>query len=481
MKKLLLSLLILCGLVAQSQVYNNEWIDYSKTYYKFKSPKTGLHRISQATLVAAGLGSVPAEHFQLWRNGVEVPLYTTVATGVFSGSDYIEFWGEMNDGRADKALYRQAGYQLNDKYSLATDSATYFLTVNPTGNSKRLVTTPNNVSGTSLLPEPYFMYTAGKYYKDRLNPGFAVDVEEYLYSSSYDAGEGWTSVQIGHNGSLSFTFNNLYLYSGGPAPGFKISVSGNGICARRYRVTINGDSIIEKSVSFFNHRTDSTAFLSSTLATDVANVIVYNVYDSGNSNKNRMVVHKYEMVYPRQFNFGGASNFEFSLPASAAGNYLEIANFNYGGGSVMPVLYDITNGKRYVAEVSGGVVKVVLEGSATERKLLLVNEELSNTTTITTLQSRTFTDYSLAQNQGDYLIISHPMLYNGSTGNPVEDYRVYRSSANGGSYNAKVYNIDDITDQFGFGILKNPLGLRNFIWFARNTFTVAPKHVFLIG
>ncbi|HEY0750911.1 MAG TPA: hypothetical protein VGD26_07140, partial [Chitinophagaceae bacterium] len=464
MKKLLLSLLILCGLVAQSQVYNNEWIDYSKTYYKFKSPKTGLHRISQATLVAAGLGSVPAEHFQLWRNGVEVPLYTTVATGVFSGSDYIEFWGEMNDGRADKALYRQAGYQLNDKYSLATDSATYFLTVNPTGNSKRLVTTPNNVSGTSLLPEPYFMYTAGKYYKDRLNPGFAVDVEEYLYSSSYDAGEGWTSVQIGHNGSLSFTFNNLYLYSGGPAPGFKISVSGNGICARRYRVTINGDSIIEKSVSFFNHRTDSTVFLSSTLATDVANVIVYNVYDSGNSNKNRMVVHKYEMVYPRQFNFGGASNFEFSLPASAAGNYLEIANFNYGGGSVMPVLYDITNGKRYVAEVSGGVVKVVLEGSATERKLLLVNEELSNTTAITTLQSRTFTDYSLAQNQGDYLIISHPMLFNGSIGNPVEDYRVYRSSANGGSYNAKVYNIDDIIDQFGFGILKNPLGLRNFIW-----------------
>ena len=48
-------------------------------------------------------------------------------------SDYIEFWGEMNDGKPDNILYRNPDYQLNDKWSLETDTAAFFLTVNPFG------------------------------------------------------------------------------------------------------------------------------------------------------------------------------------------------------------------------------------------------------------------------------------------------------------------------------------------------------------
>ena len=81
MKRILLLLFIVLGLASQAQVYNNEWIDYSKTYYKFKVGVTGVYRISQTTLNSIGLGSTPAEHFQLWRNGSQVPLYTSVPTG----------------------------------------------------------------------------------------------------------------------------------------------------------------------------------------------------------------------------------------------------------------------------------------------------------------------------------------------------------------------------------------------------------------
>ena len=95
---------------AQSQVYNNEWINYNNTYYKFKVGATGLYRISQATLTSLGLGSIPAEQFQLWRNGQEVTLYTSVQTGPMGSSDYIEFWGEMNDGKPDNILYRNTGF-----------------------------------------------------------------------------------------------------------------------------------------------------------------------------------------------------------------------------------------------------------------------------------------------------------------------------------------------------------------------------------
>src|SRR3954464_1731934 len=114
MKKLLCSILILCSIAAKSQHYYNEWIDYTKTYYKFKLAKTGIYRIPQATLAAAGLGNESAENYQLWRNGEQVPIYTSVASGLFSQTDYIEFWGLMNDGKPDKELYKKPEYQLND-------------------------------------------------------------------------------------------------------------------------------------------------------------------------------------------------------------------------------------------------------------------------------------------------------------------------------------------------------------------------------
>lgn len=495
MKKLLLGLLLIAGFIAKAQVYNNEWIDYSKTYYKFKVGRTGLYRIPQSVLSGAGLGSTPAEEFQLWRNGQQVPVYTSVATGTLSSNDYIEFWGEMNDGRPDRELYRDPNWQLNDKWSLETDTAAYFLTINPVvSNNLRLRPTANNVTGTSLSVEPYLMYTAGKYFRDRMNAGYAVNVGEYLYSSSYDKGEGWTSAELvttfGSSGpnyaKNTFVFNSLNVYTGAgaPAPKFKIAASGNLVNTRRYLAKINSDSIIGNSVDFFTYIVDTTTFSLNTLNSVTDTVTVFN-YTNCNVSAcppvDRMVIHKYEITYPRNFNFNNQTNFEFSLPVSAWGNYLQITNFSYGASN--PVLYDLTNGKRYVADLSSApMLKFVLEPSASERNLVLVSEEASNVASIATLETRNFINYTDAANQSDYIIITHPVLFNGPNGtNPVEDYRAYRSSPAGGGYNAKIYLADDIIEQFGFGIKKNPAGLRNFLRYARNAFSILPKHVLLMG
>jgi hypothetical protein len=42
--------------------------------------------------------SEQAQNFQIWRNGKQVPLFTSVATGTLGATGYIEFWGEKNDG-----------------------------------------------------------------------------------------------------------------------------------------------------------------------------------------------------------------------------------------------------------------------------------------------------------------------------------------------------------------------------------------------
>ena len=245
MKRILLILLIaIPGLSATAQTfpYNNEWIDYSKTYYKFYVGKTGLYRISQTALAAVGIGGTPAEQFQLWRNGREVPIYTSIPSGPLSGSDFIEFWGEQNDGRPDSTLYRDISFILSNKYSLQTDTAAFFLTVNTVGGNLRMQSTVNNVAGNVLPPEPYFMFTEAKNFKDYLNPGYYVDAGEYVHSSAYDKGESWVCWDIGAGQSLSEP-HKLYPYAAGPDATFNINAFGNGVNQRRFRVKLNADSI----------------------------------------------------------------------------------------------------------------------------------------------------------------------------------------------------------------------------------------------
>jgi hypothetical protein len=478
MKRLLLLLLIALGLYTQAQVYNNEWIDYNKTYYKFKVGATGVYRISQAVLSGVGLGSVPAEQFQLWRNGRQVPVYTTIPSGAFGASDYIEFFGEMNDGKSDNALYRNPDYQLNDKWSLQTDTAAFFLTANPAGGNLRLTSTVNDVAGNTLAPEPYFMYTTGKYFKDQINPGYAASVGEYVYSASYDIGEGWTSINIAPGGPLTYSFNSLRVYSAGPDPSLRVHVSGNAINPRTIRLKLNTDSIFGQEVDYFDYTKMVTPFSIGKLSSDNASIEIANL---SNVPTDRMVVHKIELTYPKQFNFDGQSNFQFTLPAGVAGNYLEISNFQYG--SVAPVLYDVTNGKSYVTDISNpSLIKVALLPSAIDRQLILVSEDPSKISQVTSLQIRNFVNYALPANQGNYLIISHKNLFTSSDGtNYVDAYSAYRSSPEGGSFNAKIYDIDELVDQFGLGIKKHPLSIRNFVRWARTNYSSPLKNIFLIG
>ena len=424
MKKLLLPLLLFAGLLAQSQVYNNEWINYSRTYYKFKVATTGLYRISQSTLTSIGIGGTAAEQFQLWRNGKQVSLYTSVQTGPLGAADYIEFWGEMNDGKPDSFLYKLPQYQLSNKWSLETDTAAFFLTINPAGGNARFVPTVNSLP-TAIPVEPYFIHTEGDYYRDKINGGYAAVVGEYVYSSAYDMGEGWTSVDMlppnpatGFAGTLlNFNKSSLYPYTdaGAPAPLLKINATGNALNARQLEVKVNGTQVSDQTMNYFDYVKMQIPLApsmvnSGTITIDIKNKCTATVND-------RMSVAFTELLYARLFNFGGASKFEFTLAANATGNYLEISGFNHN--SVSPVLYDFTNNKRYVCDISNpALVKVLLQPSATERKLLLVSQHSSVPVAVTTLQQRSFINYGLAANQGNYLIISHPALMSGA-GEPV--------------------------------------------------------------
>ena len=492
MKKFLISTIILLLAFAGFSQLNNSWIDYNKTYYKFKIVKDNLCRITQPALAAIGLGSTPVQNFQLWRNGKEVRLYTSVASGALSAADYLEFWGEMNDGKPDKTLFRNTDYQLDDKYSLFSDTATYYLTINTAGGNLRYLQNANPVTGNVLPADAYFMRRLEMHYRDQISRGYAVPIGESVYSSAFDIGEGWSSGDINTCCALSKDFANINKYAAGPANSvmFTVAAFGNSflytrdLVARFYSTAVLSTPGNPNPMPFMSYHRDTVRNLPLSLLLSNTNLPVgIRGENSSNPASDRIIVSTFSVTYPATFNFNSETNFYFELAASAAGNYLVINNFNNNG--LEPVLYDINNGRRYLGDINTpGQVKFVLPSSAdVVRKFNLMSQHVSAINTISAgISSKTFLNLANAVNQGDYIIISNPALYNNGSGiNYVDQYRQYRSSIAGGSYNAKVYDINELTEQFGFGINKHPAAIRDFIRYADQQFTAKPKFVFLIG
>lgn len=481
----------LLSLFALSQSsYRNDWIDYNKTYYKFSlgnfgdntdgTPiKSGLVHVSQQTLAAAGLANVEAQNFQLWRNGQQVPVYTSSTIGIMAANDFIEFWGEANDGILDKDLYSNPNYQLSDYYSIQTDSAAYFFTYNNTGNNKRLQQTANNAKTATIQADANFMYTVGRYYRDRYNDGYNVLIGvDPIISSAYDRGEGWFSNAFTIAAPLSQNFTGLAADALGAAVSVRVNVVGTGYYTRCATVSLNNERI-GRSKALVNYDYDKISITGISAGKLAGNTALITIKDSGAGSLDQMFTAKIEMDYPRRFDFGNASSFRFNLDASARGRLINITNFS--AGTAAPVLYDLANGKRYTAEISvASTFSFLLLPSAVAYNLVLVRADGTTVTTITRITPRKFVDYSKVANQGNYLIISNPLIYGGST-NFVEQYRDYRSSADGGGYQAITVSVEDLVDQFAYGIKKHPLCIKNFLRYARNTFATKPAYALLIG
>lgn len=480
--------MIATGKMALAQPFNNEWIDFSKTYYKFKVGADGMYRITAAALNANGLGNIPVEQLRMYRNGEEVPFYTSVPTGPLPSNGYIEFIGFANDGVPDRELYRDPQFQHRTKYSLHADTAIYFLTIEPNQPNKRFITRDNDVANNTLAPEPYFIYKLAKDFKERINPGFAADLEQYVYSSSYDRGEIWSSNEIRQRLTRSETQSNLRVAPEGPDATLEFGAFGNTVKTRRVRLEVNGSNLYEGALNFFNDMVTTVNVPISLISGGSATVAFTNVQPPApptgtDPYLDRMVISFYELTYPRQFNFNNTRFFSFELEPKTSGHYLEITNFN--AGNAAPILYDLENHERYVANTQvSGVFRFALPGTANKRRLVMVGQVAASNHPyqVTTFTPKTFTDFRQPALQGNYLMISHKQLFGGSSGNnAVEDYRDYRRSTAGGGYNAQIYDIEELTDQFAFGIFGHPLSVRNFVRFAQSNFSQPIQYVLLVG
>ncbi|MBL0255824.1 MAG: hypothetical protein IPQ27_13125 [Chitinophagaceae bacterium] len=88
-------------------------------------------------------------------------------------------------------------------------------------------------------------------FRNNLNRGWAHDAGEYVYSASFDPGEGWTSSNITSAGSLAQSLTNLNQYIAGPPNSLTVwaNIAGNAPNIRNVRVRLNANVISQVPIA----------------------------------------------------------------------------------------------------------------------------------------------------------------------------------------------------------------------------------------
>jgi len=462
-----------------AQLYGNEWIDYNATYYKFKVGKEGIYRINKTTLDAAGVPTTTlGTQFKVFCEGVEVPLLVST-NATFTNNDYIEFFGQQASGNPDTALFAHKSWQSNITRSLFSDTGVYFLTVTTTGNNLRYQNVVNTISNPP--PAQSFCYATSRqdYFNEFFN-GEHYAGQYQIYYSEFNNGEGFAEGSRFTNQPFSVNIATPNALSTGTAS-IKTAVLRNtyNTTNENLKIYINNQLIADSTISYDVTKHFDVGISSSLLSS--SNTMQFTCTMTGSSNFDYYGSSYISVKYPRDFNVSGLDYFKFQLDPSSSFQYLEFQNFNQN--NTAPLLYDLTNNKYYRGDIAvANLTRFYIEPSFTERQLVLVAANSNQRFNTQPVYAAQFKNYALSANQGDYVIITQKNYQAVTNGrNYVQDYANYRASAIGGNRNAVVINVDDLYDQFAYGIDIHPASVRQFMRYAYNNWTVKPLDLFLIG
>lgn len=473
---LLLSAFLLLAASTRAQMingadtlYGNEWLDFSKTYYRIAVPADGIYRIGYQALADAGfpLGQAPAAELRLYAFGQQVPLFATT-DGLLSAQDFIEFYGEKNRNFLDRHLLENpAEPELNPLYSLFNDTAVYYLVWEPHTPALRYTVLPNDLSSPPPA-ERYCWWTSGYTYdktlfKRQLGPEIQF---------SWFSGEGFGTFP---ESTFSVNIDASHRYADGPPARLSVRYA-CGLGAHRQRLTVN-DSLLREDEFSGWQVVQADHFIP---ASSLKNNNLVRLASAIGSNDRNSVASVY-LRYARLFDFGYTTRAEFWVDNPTESKYLEITAFDASGGGGAPVLYDVVNRTRTVTDLSGGRVKAMLPPAFKERHLWLVNPA-KGVFTVERLTPVQFRDYS--GEAADYVILSHPAFFADpaqGNANPVAAYADYRRSPAGGGHQVLVVDVNELYEQFAYGVRYHPMAVRNFLHYARKRWAVPPQYLLIIG
>ncbi len=479
-------------LFAGAQTYGNEWINYAQKYYKIKVAKDGIYRVDSITLAKAGVpvASIDPRNFQLFFSGKEQYIYIQESGGVFNRNSYIEFYGQHNDGFLDSALYPNGLSTPNPYYSLFNDTSTYYLTWNSSSSNHRM-SLQNNVAfpanGASYFIAKTVNYGNAEYYGGRryLIDGLTAS------DPRYTGAEGWFNYELDMGGTQTYNLNISNVYTSGPSGIVKTLFAGESDAGN----PIDHHIQINASWNVGPYLTD--IYLSDTFPVIAeqyfapANKLTGSVNISFTSTaaglspappSNITAISYIYAQYPHTPNMGGAGNFMLYVPDTSLGTtYLNLSNVGIVNAADTVRFYDLTNHRRIKAvQNTFDTCKVLIpNGGGLKQCYLTSDDSIYKVSQLVAAGiGGTFSDYTPVSRTGvPYIIISSPAL-GLQFGGAASNYAAYRSST---GYNVVLANVEELYDQYAYGIEKNPLAIRHFCDFAIHKWRTPPQYLLLLG
>lgn len=180
------------------------------------------------------------------------------------------------------------------------------------------------------------------------------------------------------------------------------------------------------------------------------------------------------LTYPRALSFNGESEFKFVMPATTSTLFFDATNFS---ASTTTHLLDLEDHKRYqvIHNTSNGSVKTNIQPGP-ERAMYLCTEGQKITVGASQLTAvgnqGVFLNLANLEVDNAYIIITHSKLQT-----QAQQYANYRNA----DFNVVLVDIEDLYDQFSYGIRKHPLAIKNFMNLTLSSWVTPPQHLFIIG
>lgn len=447
----------------------NEWINYNQEYFKIPIAREGIYRVSYIDLQAAGfpVNSIDPRNIQLFHRGVEHAIYVEGQTdGQLDPPDFLEFYGQRNDGTLDAGLYKPSA-QPHKLYNLYSDTTSYFLTIGSTPG-KRI---PSFGEENSGIP-------AETYHIDEklliLSSQYAVGLNfSDIQTTSFDVGEGWTGNQIVQNQFLDYSIANIQ-HGLPPAgqPQLEILVVGRGPMLHVVEIYVGSALRMIGSFSFqgFEAHKYENSINWTDIAADGTLTVRVRVVGAGGQ-PDRISTSYIKLRYPQRLEGAGQNEKAFTLPPNLDGkSYIEVQNPSVG-----LRLFDVTDPASAIRieSTAAGTLNAVVPSTLNSRKIYASNASIKP-------RVKPVSFRQIVPTQHDYIIVSNPLLRASALGysDPVKAYAEYRASAEGGSYDTLVVNMQQLFDQFNYGE-SSPMAIYNFMQFLANS--SLPKYLLLIG
>lgn len=475
-KLILLGISMLLAIGLTGQPFGHEWVNDNQSYFRLKVAEDGLYRVTATELSRVGvpINNIAAGRYQVFRNGQEVAITSRDENGD-GRMNYIEFYGQKNDGANNTELYVTPEAQPHTYYNLYTDTSTYFLTWKTSGTGRRMNTSLFK-DATGLTKEAYHLaedlllqtnsYLSGT----RFGSGFDIQSPKYL------DGEGWGGSRISKGGKQTFVLSLPNPQRSGPLPILEVGLAGvssfnhvtqiyAGPDAASLRLIGEGRFEGHIAYDFDNNLQWADIRSDGQLVVEIRVVGV-----SGQTDAQSVTYVRAEYAQ----NVTAADQKVLTIPdITASRGYVAASTTSASSFRVFDVTNPLAPAQVATTSFSDRLEFVYDDSTATRRKFLL-------TTTVKTVPAIEVAAMNPIQVSGvDYLIISHPTLNQPVSGiSPIDAYADYRASAAGGGFQVSAAYIQDIFDRYGYGD-PGAEGMRRLI---RHMVSLGSlKYVFIIG